>query len=131
MNRKRYAPCLLAALLVLTLAASLLGWDTLVMPRRYALSATARAAYYGFYYAKPAAAIYELQFYGDAVWFLRGEDYGLGLYRFRPGGVWFSDVYANRLCRFSALRPQDGFETVFQSGTRLIDVSAGKESSAP
>ena len=36
---------ILAVLLGLTLTASLLGWDTLTMPRRYALTTTARAAF--------------------------------------------------------------------------------------
>lgn len=165
---------LLAVLLGLTLAVSLLGWDTLATPRRYALTSTAWAGFggdgrlllidqgkaaieilgstqvlenrlsgenpNGFYHAeqiaqaedgtlyiadraylttgdgtetaerilelrgrtvrtvwqstlegsgiseKQGAAIMELQIHDGAVYFLRAESYGMGLYRFEPGG---------------------------------------------
>ena len=282
--RKKYLPYILAAALILTLSLPLLGWHTLEMPRRYALTTTARAGFGsggqlllidqgktaieildgeqvlkqrlngenpdGFYYAEQAAqaedgtlyvadrayretedavetaervvemrdrktrivwqaaleggsvsaeqgaAILELQIYDGAVWFLRAEDYGLGLYSFRPGGeaslvrrafcgdaindasvdlttgtiaiatrrgyvrvlleadrlwktvpsdaahlmpqsisarngvVWFSDGFADRVCRFASDRPEDGFETVYRGETGFIDIQASADGAA-
>ena len=141
------------------------------------------------------SSIFELQIYDGAVYFLRAEDYGLGLYRFEPEGqaslvrrafsgesindasidlstgtitmvtrrgyvralyeddklwktmesdaehlmpqsvsarngvVWFSDVYANRVCRLSEDALEDGFETVYISDTGVIDVQASADGS--
>lgn len=174
MKKQKLRYLLIAALFGLTLGASLLGWDTLVTPHRYALTSTARAGFGsgghllvidqgkttveildgaqvlerrlngenpdGFYYAEQAAqaedgtlyiadrayltaggvtetvervlefqdrkartvwqstlegngiseeqgaAVMELQIHDGAVYFLRSESYGLGLYRFQPGG---------------------------------------------
>lgn len=170
MTKQHLKNCILLVLLGLTLSLVLLGWDTLVTPRRYALTSTARAGFGssgqlllidrgktaieilgdnqvlekrlngedsdGFYYAEhiaqaedgtmyisdrayltagdatktvervlelrdrdtrtvwqsilegsgvsdeQGAAIKELQIYDGAVYFLRAESYGLGLYRF-------------------------------------------------
>ena len=278
---KKYDRYILAAVLVVTLGLSLLGWNTLAMPRRYALTTTARASFGsgdqlllidqgktaielldgnqalkkqlngestdGFYYAEQVAqaedgalyftdrayretgdsvdtlervrenhngkyrtvwetvltggdarseqgaAILELQIYDGAVYFLRAEDYGLGLYMFRPGEeaalirrafcgdaindasvdlstgaiaiatrrgyvrvlqeddrlwktvptdaehlmpqsisarngvIWFSDGFANRVCRFPSCSPENGFETVYRGESGLIDVQASAD----
>ena len=36
--------------------------------------------------AEQRTAIFELQCFEESIWFLRGESYGVGLYRFSPGG---------------------------------------------
>ena len=145
--------------------------------------------------SEQGAAILELQFFDGAVWFLRAEDYGLGLYRAYPGGeaalvrrafcgdrvndasvdlttgviaiatrrgyvrvereeehlwktvpseaehlmpqsisarngaVWFSDAFDNRVCRFQADRPEDGFETVQRGENGFLDLNASPDGS--